>query len=235
MKTGCRVAGITILLCAVAAAISGQTLVVNSPPLQTIFEFAEQPDSPLRFAVPERLVGTPIEISTNSDRAITGYVLHLDYDGQQKLSINMRPERQLVRGRPILQGFGIPTNGQNAVKRVLVSVDYVRFSDGGSWGSDNLGGSRIISTHLEGRDIAIKRLLTMLADENLESADFLAPIRVFGGFSLGGPVNMKLDEAHFRLEGYRTVIKSLRSMGKRSAEGQDLARKLELRENSLDQ
>jgi hypothetical protein len=233
MKFVFTFAGIGIVFLGLFMEVRAQTTAVEiqQPKVVTI-DFAEQPESPLKMAVGKSPYTIPTIVLSNTDsRPIRGYVLLVDTDGLKTSSINLRLERMIDKEKPYLH----LVQGRVPENRVTVSVDYVQFIDGGSWGADEVGGSKIITTYLEGRDIAIKRLEAMLTEANLDSTEFLGPIRAVSGFGLGGPVTMKHDAAHFRREGYRTVIKSLRIMSKRTVEAQELARKLELGENSIEQ
>lgn len=238
MKNGFTLTGLAIIFLGLAAGINGQTSIVQTAPRVTEFTFAVQPDCPLHLAVGNssmRLPSTPIEISTKDERAINGSVLLIESEGQQQFSINVRPEMPIALGRSAMQGFGMSFGGLKTMEKVSISVDFVRFVDGGTWGSDTAGGSKVIAAFLSGRELATKRLSDLLAESNLDPANFFAPIKAFGSASFGGPVTMKQDLTIIRREGYRGILKALRTANKNTAEAQDLARKLEFQENSLDQ
>ena len=235
LKSIYAISALLIAFCCFAPRLAAQTTAVDIPqPKQVIVEFANQPGSPVEMAVGKSPIAgmqvITIELSNTDPRHIRGYTLIVDTDGTKTSSINMKPEKPIEKGTPHRHLL----NGQRAERNVTVSVDYVQFDDGSSWGADEIGGSIIITNFVEGRDLALKRLTAMLAETNINPAEILNSVRAFGGFGLGAPVKMRHDAARFRLEGYRTVIKGLRAPNKNVPENQELARRLELLETALE-
>lgn len=189
---------------------------------------ADQPDCPLRIStdgVPTRAPVPIIKLTNAGDRPIRAYVLISD----EMTSTAMRPEQPIEPGKFVFQSAHYIRDAKQPL-----TVDYVEYTDGSSWGSDKAGRSKIIAEYFAGRELAVKRLHELLG--TADPTDFLNALHVFGAYTLSAPTSpprpSSMDSSQ-RLRGYRNVIESLRKMSKRTEEGQDLARKLELMEKIL--
>lgn len=201
---------------------------------QVAVDVAEQPGCPIRIVVGEirhvKPVAVTLSVQNAGERPIRAYVIAVDSGKEKRTYTVMRPERPLEPGQALMLSVG--TQNQATVS---LSVDHVEFTNTGSWGGDAFGRSKIIAAYLEGRELAVARLKELLGAE--DPTDFLAALHVFGGYTLSGPVYP--DRPGMipmqRLKGYRNIIDILRRTHKRTQQAQDLARKLELMENTVNQ
>ncbi|GEM_PF-2433448 len=134
----------------------------------------------------------------------------------------------LASGQVHNMAVSVRTDPENTVKPVI-SLDYVLFVDGKTWGADSLGRSKEIKAFINGHDLAVKRLKELRVDK--DSTDFIQAIEL-GSASYGAQVSNSYDGTDFYAKGYEAVIKGLRRMLKRADEAKELARKLELMESS---
>jgi hypothetical protein len=114
-----------------------------------------------------------------------------------------------------------------------VSVDFVRFTDGRTWGEDSLGRSKQIVAYLEGRSLALSRLNELLVGH--DDTEIRKAFDVFGASSFSepnlfpggrGPRNMD-----WRSRGYEEVLNILRRTPRSSEFARDLARRIEVMES----
>lgn len=203
-------------------------------------EVMDQPGSPLRLEVlgvdnyplnppdkahPKLLNTIRMRVDNIDGRFVRGYAIVF----QSEKTTNVSPTvlvRLLERGR----SNTFPTSSRAEwPSRVLVSVDYVEFADGTSWGNDTYKQSQAIGRFLEGRNLAVSRLNEILL--NYPDAEFhRKKINAFIGSGLPGilPVpSPNILQTAFDF-GYDSVLKGLRTPGKNTAESQEIARKIEL-------
>lgn len=208
----------------------GQTTVVQpTVPAAIVVDIALQSDSPIRLLDvgdrPAGIVVVTFKVQNNASLPIRGYVLVVDTGKGKRTYTTILPEKPIEPGKSASRGIG---TGRES--RLSIAVDHVLFTDGTTWGTDTYGRSKLINSYIEGRELAVTRLRELVGDA--DAADFLAPLKVFGSYSIGGPVSP--ERAGFeilqRQKGYYDVLSSLRRMTKRKAEAQELARKLELME-----
>lgn len=238
---------ITVLLAALAASASfGQTTSADAPSSTHIsVEIVDQPGCPLRLTVlstesaasmrPPTDAAKPPKQTTIRLRAdnldakpVRGYAIGFD-GGKTKIVSTTLFGKPLEKGQVNV----IPSTASGEWSSVLISVDYVEFSDGTTWGTDLFKRSQEIESFFKGRDRAIGHLneiVTSYPDYEF----FLKQVSAFRGNSGSGPVSPPIPgmlQSQFEF-GYDSVLKGLRAPTKRLAEGQEIARKLELLEQT---
>lgn len=144
-----------------------------------VFEILDQSDSPLHIAVDNRLAsgipGAPLKISNNGSTAVSAYVLHIKAAPRDQSYMTF-VAKGIAPGAFHTQGVSIPTVPAGKEKPV-VSIDYVQFDDGRSWGEDSLGRSKDVQAFLAGRTLALKRLKDLLAGQ--DDTEFMKSIDAF--------------------------------------------------------
>jgi hypothetical protein len=163
-----------------------------------------------------------LSLQNTSDKPIRAYVL-VSESGDKKHT------RSVVRPVPVEPGK-MTEDIVSGIKNTSVSVtlDYVEFADGSTWGSDAYGRSKQIAGYFRGRELAIERLKQLLGDQ--PQAEFWDQISRSGSYSFGEPAGMSRPNAGEREAGvgYRVVVDALRRMRTRTQEALELARKLEI-------
>jgi hypothetical protein len=162
------------------------------------------------------------------DKPIQAFVLVVDADRGKQVHTTIRPVKMIGTDEFVFENAGIFKEG-----KFTLSIDYVEFADGMTWGGDQFGRSKYINAYLTGRNLAITRLKDLLGGTIPD--DFQKLLDAFGSYSVSEPANIHRPDMSNRqtLLGYREVITMLRRSNKRTEEAQDLARKLELMENTL--
>ena len=221
-----------VVLLGTAALSFGQTRPAATGVIPSVtFEILEQTDSPLTVSVDKRLVsgmpGAPLKITNNGASAVNAYVLYVKAGKLQQTYMTF-----LGKGIPIgeshTQGVSVPPV-PGGTDHPVVSVDYVQFDDGRSWGDDALGKSKNVQAFLAGRALAISRLKDLLAGQ--DDTDFMKSIDTFRSSSFGEPVlpaGRPPRNIDYTAKGYDEILNVLRRMPKRADEAKELARKLEL-------
>ena len=196
------------------------------------FDIKDQQDSPLRLVKDEkiagRLPGSPVMVRNDGGSTIAAFVLRVDVEPFGGNQVVILGRKGLSVGDSRVQSAGMPRVPDGAAKPV-VSVDYVRFADGTSWGEDSLGRSKALIAYLEGRTLALTRLDQLLAGQ--DATDFNRSLDVFGsaGFSEPNlPAGRPARNIDYTERGYEEVINILRRMPRNTDLGRDLARKLEV-------
>jgi len=204
---------------------------IPATPSQLTVDIAEQPDCPLRLSLdapPLRPPSFTVKLVNTGDKPIEAFVLIVDADRGKQIHTTIRPVKMIGTETSVFENAGIFKEG-----KFTLSIDYVEFADGTTWGADQFGRSKYINAYLTGRNLAITRLKDLLGG-NIPD-DFQKLLDAFGSYSLAEPANANRPDLSKRqtLQGYREVISMLRRSTKRTEEAQDLARKLELMENTL--
>ena len=191
-------------------------------------EIASQPDCPLKLSLGAPRTGAPltVKLQNTGDKPVHGYVFVIDDRSAKQIYTSVRPVHMIGTDRPEFEN-------PNLLKpaTLKISVDYVEFSDGTSWGGDEFGRSKYIKAYLTGRDLAVSRLKEMTGGTIPE--EFQKMLDAFGSYSISEParINRPDNEKRQTQAGYRAVVEMLRRSTKRAEEAQDLARKLEMMEN----
>ena len=217
-----------------AAALSlGQTRTAATAVMPSVtVEIAEQPDSPLNLSIDEKLapqmMGAPLKLTNTSASSVSAFVL-LIKTGKYEESDMVFVLKGIAPAAYHIQGVSMQGMPQAAGNRV-VSVDYVQFDDGRSWGADSLGKAKSVHAYLDARALAISRLKELLAGQ--DDTDFMRAIDIFRSSSYSENVPLAGRQPRpgtdFTAKGYEDILSILRRMPKRSDEAKELARKLEL-------
>lgn len=216
-----------------AAALSfGQTRPAATAVIPSVtFEILDQSDSPLHVSVDEKLAslmpGAPLRFTNNGTSSVSAFVL-LIKTGKHEQSYTAFIGKGIAPAASHVQSVSMPPMPRET-DQPGVSVDYVQFDDGRSWGDDTLGKSKSVHAFLEARGLALSRLKELLAGE--DDADFMKAIDIFRSSSFSEPVLPAGRPPHgpdFAAKGYEDILNILRRMPKRSDEAKELARKLEL-------
>jgi hypothetical protein len=195
-------------------------------------EIKQQPDSPLQISVDEavkgRLPGTPLKVRNDKGNAIAGYVLRIDVEPLGLNQMVVLGPRGLAVGESRIQALPM-SNYREGSGKPLVSVDYVQFMDGRSWGEDSLGRSKHLAAYLKGRNQALAKLQEMLAGQ--DAADINQAFEVFGSSSFGEPnltpPGRPPRYIDYAARGFEEVINILRRVPRSTELARDLARRLE--------
>jgi len=216
-----------VAVCAFGQSRQGSTATIPSVP----FEILDQSDSPLQINVDEKagrlMSGAALRVTNNSASNVNAFVIRIKGGGSEQNYLVFVVKGIAPRSFH-LQGASIPkvTEGE---ERPVVSIDFVHFDDGASWGADTLGRSKDVQAFLAGRALALSRLKELLSGQ--DDSDFMKSIDAFRSSSFGETVTsvhrapQKMD---FGMKGYEEIINILRRMSSRTDEAKDLARKLEL-------
>ncbi len=207
---------------------SGATAVIPS----VYYEILDQPDCPLNIGIDESLAArmsvAPLNITNADSSNINAYILHVNGGPRLDRSYMVFVHgKGLAPGKSSLRVISVRAMSENEVKPVI-SIDYVHFADGKTWGADSLGKSKDVKAFLGGHDLASSRLKELLVDK--DDTEFIKVIEI-GSSSFGEmvPSRRKLD---FFAKGYEDVINRLRRMKKSVDEAKELARKLEVMQPS---
>ena len=211
---------------------TGATAVIPS----VSYEIVNQPDCPLNISIYVRMAArtstAPLRITNNDSSTVTAFVLHVDggprLDHSYIVFVTGKTGKGLASGEVRTVAVSVRADPENTVKPVI-SLDYVLFVDGKTWGADSIGRSKEIKAFINGHDLAVKRLKKLLLDK--DNTDFIRAIEPYGSSSSGAPVSNSYV-TDFYARGYESVIKGLRRMSKRADEAKELARQLELMESS---
>jgi hypothetical protein len=213
---------------------SSSTMAVPLPiPPAIEFDIKDQPDSPLKLIVDQKargrlLPGSPMTVRNDGGSTIAAFVLRVDIEpyGMNKMVI-VGP-KGLGIGQTLIHGLGMSRFDDNPAKPV-VSVDYVQFADGTSWGEDSLGKSKNVSAYLKGRALALERLQQLLVGQ--DDTEIRKTFDVYGssGFAEPNlPTGRPPRSIDYEARGYDEIINLLRRMPRNTETAKDLARKLEV-------
>ena len=194
-------------------------------------EIREQVDSPVQLSIDEavkgRMPGTPVKVRNDGGSVVAAYVLRVDVEPFGMGQMVIVGPKGLAAGDARVQPLPVG-NFREGSSKPVVSVDYVQFADGKSWGEDSLGRSKHVAAYLKGRNEALARLQEMLAGQ--DAAEILRALDTFGSASFAEP-NLPAGRPpryiDYSVRGYEEVINILRRMPRNTELGRDLARRLE--------
>ena len=167
-------------------------------------------------------------MTNTGGKPIEAYVLVNDADDRKDTHITIGHDKTARAETSVFE------NADKFMKgKFTLSDDYIQFSDGTTWGSDECGRSKYVNAYLAGRNLAISRLKEMLG--GLIPDDLQKALDASGGHGSDEPfTGNRPDRSHeMTLYGYQEVIAVLRRSTIRTEGAQDLARKLEPMENTL--
>jgi hypothetical protein len=208
------------------------------PPMVDV-DIREQADSPIHLTVDEaakgRMPGTPLKVRNDSGSTVAAYVLRLDLEPFGMNQMVIVGPNGLAAGDARVQGLPVSHYREGTAKPVL-SVDYVQFADGKTWGEDSLGRSKNVAAYLKGRGDALARVQEMLAGQ--DAADINRALEVFSSSSFAEP-NLPTGRApryvDWSVRGYEEVVNILRRMPRATDLAKDLANRLESMTKKSDQ
>ena len=203
-------------------------------------DIREQSDTPIRLAVDEtmkgRMPGTPLKVRNNSGSVVAGYVLRVDFEPYGLNEMVIVGPKGLAAGVARAQALAMSNYREGSAKPV-VSVDYVQFADGTSWGENSLGKSKDVAEYLKGRNEALARVQEMLAGQ--DATDVNRAFDVYSSSSFSEPNVLPGGRApryvDYYVRGYEEVINILRRLPRNSELGKDLANRLETMSKRSDQ
>jgi hypothetical protein len=216
-----------------AVASFGQTRTASTAVIPAVaFDIADQPDAPLAVSIETKVAsampGAPLRITNNGAATVVAYVLHIKATPRDQSHTTIFG-KGIAPAASHIQGVFIPAPA-NGSPRPVVSIDYVQFEDGRTWGDDTLGKSKNVRAYFEGRSLSLSRLKDLLAGQ--DDTDFMKLIDVPHSTGFGEPVfppgQRDPHNIDYTAKGYEEIINILRRMPKRSDEAKELARKLEL-------
>jgi hypothetical protein len=163
---------VAFLLCPLelpAFAQSGNFDPVKNKPI--VVEFLQQLDSPISMTLlgVDTSPGKPIKINFTAQnfgqKKIEQYALLLNTEGNKNSGI-ISLTRAIDSGQ-IIEGSvsELRDNLRNSSK-LIISVDYVAFTDGTSWGKDSKHESELIKGADEGRKTALSKIKELLIDSD---------------------------------------------------------------------
>ena len=207
------------------------------PPVDV--DIREQPDSPIHLSVDDavkgRMPGTPLKVRNDSSSVVAAYVLRVDVEPFGLSQMVIVGPKGLVVGDARVQALPM-SNYREGTAKPVVSVDYVQFADGKTWGEDSLGRSKHAATYLKGRNETLARLQEMLAGQ--DATDINRVLDTFGSSSFAEP-NLPAGRppryVDYSVRGYEEVINILRHMPRSTELGRDLANRLETMTKKSDQ
>lgn len=139
-------------------------------------EVMEQKDCPLRIMVVNvdnsnlsfQIIAYSLE--NISDKPISAYVLLGDGKNNGKIITNLFTTKLFQTGKYEFSDFFVERETIKENEAVFLSIDYVEFSDGSSWGSDSQGKSEEIAGQREGVKTAIKQLKDSIKNQSASNA-----------------------------------------------------------------
>jgi hypothetical protein len=186
MKIPFSLVSLAIALVALTVISHGQVSIVDPASTRSIVvTITPQADSPLVVSTGvSRMapLGVTLRVENSSDRPVKAFVLAIDAGGKRSTYTSVRPKRPVEPGKFVNQG--VASKGADNIE---ITLDHVLFTDGSTWGADVFGRAKMAAAYLDGHDLAITRLRSLLA--GTDAADFLAPLERFGGYTFGSPVS----------------------------------------------
>ncbi|HEY0427454.1 MAG TPA: hypothetical protein VGC76_06575 [Pyrinomonadaceae bacterium] len=194
-------------------------------------EVMEQKNNPLRITVVtvdnSALSHQEVIFSLqNLDRkAVRAYTLLGSSKSSGKIITGFFAAKLFKAEEPVINSLPIERQNIKEDEPVILSIDYVEFEDGSSWGTDSRGKSMEINGEIEGVKTAIRQLKDLIKNQ---SADSLAALlkQETQEITVDVPDINQSEEwkKGFRM-GYRTVISILQRVDKQTTE--NLARRLD--------
>lgn len=181
----------------------------------------EQKDSPLRITI-VNVDNSPLSyqviissLQNVSNKPIRAYTLLGDGSKSSGKVITSSFTTELLQaGQSVINSFDLERQSIKEGETVLLSIDYVEFEDGSSWGNDNQRKSKALAGEREGRKVAIKQLKDLLKNQNLSSAsDITNLLKDLEEITVYVPDVNQSDEwkRGFRL-GYKSVVSILQGI-----------------------
>lgn len=191
----------------------------NQQPVKV--EVMEQKDSPLRITIinvnnsPLSYQEIIISLQNVSDKPIRAYTLVGDAGKSSgKVITNSFATELLQIGLSVTNSIDLERQSIKEGETALLSIDYVEFEDGSSWGNDNQRKSKVLAGEREGRKVAVKQLKDLLKNRNISSmSDITNLLKDLEGTIVQVPEANQSDEwkRGFRL-GYKSVISILQGI-----------------------
>jgi hypothetical protein len=208
------------------------TMSVPMPELRPLdVDIREQADSPIHLTVDEpikgRIPGTPLKVRNDSGSVVAAYVIRVDFEPFGLNVMVIVGPKGLAVGESRV--FSLPAaNVREGTSKPVVSVDYVQFVDGTSWGENSLGRAKDVAAYLKGRNEALAKVQEMLAGQ--DATDVNRMLDVYSSSSFGEPnvrpANRPPQYVDYFVRGYEEVINILSRMPRNSELGKDLANRL---------
>jgi len=194
-------------------------------------DIRDQPDSPIHIAMDEavkgRMPGTPLKVRNDSSSTVAAYVLRVDVEPFGLSQMVILGTKGLAVSDARVQALPMSNYREGSAKPV-VSVDYVQFADGTTWGEDSLGRSKHVAAYLKGRNDAIARVQEMLVGQ--DATEINGMFERFGSASFAEP-NLPAGRPQryidWSVRGFEEVVNVLRRMPRNTELGRDLAKRLE--------
>ena len=134
----------------------------------------QQRDAPLRITSiksDSATVYTPqleLTVLNTSTKPITAYAIRYDITSGQstsggvEMSIAALPRSILQPDQSTQADIGGGEHHYDAIDKIVVSVDFVEFTDGSTWGPDNYKSAEKLAGHRAGARVATRHLLKLL-------------------------------------------------------------------------
>ena len=223
-----------VIMCSFAGSTNAQESEKPANPLQyplVKFEAAPQLGCPVELTVvgvsnrgPEAM----LRLKNVGTKAIKVHTIVINADPRSYLWTSIIEPIRLQPGQSHSEPVTIIFPNQNKGGVATVSLDYIEFSDGTTWGSDVFGKSKDVAKYREGRKVAIANLMRLL--RGTDAADFTHELDLQPGARYGEPVLTPDELSHkvdYTNKGYQSVILMLDHMKTHVDEAIDLAKKLQ--------
>ncbi len=210
----------------------------DQPPI--VAEVVGQKDCPLRIMVVNvdnsSLTHQEIIYSLQnvSNKSIRAYTLLGDDKSSGKIMTSFFVAKLFQASGSITNSLPVERLNIKEGETIFLSIDYIEFEDGRSWGKDTVGKSEEIAGERDGVKAAIKQLKDLIKNQNANSAvsvtNFLK--QDIQEIPVGVPKINQSDEwkKAFRI-GYKTVISILQDMSEQGSE--NLTKKLDELEKNI--
>ena len=186
----------------------------NQPSLKV--EVTTQTDSPLLISMisvdntAESYQIINYTVQNVSSKKVKAYVLvYTDETGASKVSTSLFQSfvsEQIIQSSNVEERVNVKLNG-----KIFLSLDYVKFDDGGSWGKDSEKQSEYISGHDEGQKSAVKQIKDWLINQNKNAVSNLLEQQID---EINPPVVDKKETEKWQRgvkSGYRSVLFRLKT------------------------
>ena len=215
----------------ITTATATMGVAIPLPPAVEV-DIRDQPDSPIHLVMDDtfkgRMPGTPLKVRNDSSSTVAAYVLRVDVEPFGYNQVVILGQKGLAVGDARVQGLA-PWNSREAPPaKPVVSVDFVQFADGKTWGEDSLGRAKSVADFLKGRNDALARLQEMLAGQ--DATDINNALNTYGSSSFAEPNLPTVRPPRYidySVRGFEEVINVLRRMPRNTELGRDLANRLE--------
>jgi hypothetical protein len=223
----------------ITSAIATMGVPLPLPPAAEV-DIRDQPDSPIHLSIDDtfkgRMPSTPLKVRNDSSSTVAAYVLRVDVEPYGYNQMVILGQKGLAVSDARVQGLAPWNNRDGTTSKHFVSVDYVQFTDGKSWGEDSVGKSKDITAYLKGRNDALARLQEMMAGQ--DATDINKALDLYGSSSFAEP-NLPTGRPpryiDYAQRGLEEVINILRRMPRNTELGRDLANRLEAATKRPDQ